>query len=439
MKKIFYLMFLVLLAFSCSKPREVDQIFGDPDKRVADTLAYVKSTLVKAPFGWRAYLSTEYSGGYGFYMQFQENDRLKMVADLDEETSSELKESTYRIRQIMYATLSFDTYNYLTMLQDPNPDVFGGQPGKGMGSDVEFDYIKTHGDTLFFEGRKFKKALVLVKAKESEAKVYTSKGYAQAIEKINKFFVENSNPYIEENGQKYQITVNNASKEAGATTILAGNKVESSSAKFYYTLDGIGCNAESPLKAGKVNIVKIAWENDKLIAYGADGRKFEVKNSVQPLIPLHLLMGTKYSKLYLPFNTLLPENSPKGTDILNRYFKGLGSGATGYVFNCGDISLAWNLANKRISFIGLASQNNCGSGWATTIVYDYTIDDATGVLKLTKRSSASGGYSAKIMDQLDDFLLNSSFKLEYVIDGKNLYAKIIGIDRPDVSMTFTLQ
>lgn len=439
MKKIFYLMFLVLLAFSCSKPREVDQLFGDPDKRVADTLAYVKSTLVKAPFGWKAYLSTEYSGGYGFYIQFQENDRLKMIADLDQETSSELKESTYRIRQIMYATLSFDTYNYITMLQDPNPDVYGGQPGKGMGSDVEFDYIKTHADTLFFEGRKFKKSLVLIKAKESEAKIYSSKGYTQAIEKINKFFTENANPYIEENGQKYQITINSNSKETGATTILPGNKVESSTAKFCYTLDGITCNVESPLKAGKINLVKMSWESDKLTAFDSIGRKFEVKNSAQPLIPLHLLMGTKYAKLYLPFNTLLPENSPKGTEILNRYFKGLGSGATGYVFNCGDISLVWNLANKRISFVGLASQNNCGSGWATTIVYDYTIDDATGVLKLTKRSGASGGYSAKIMDQLDDFLLNSSFKLEYVIDGKNLYAKIVGIDRPDVAMTFTLQ
>lgn len=49
MKKIFYLMFLVLLAFSCSKPKEMDPIFGNPDDRISDTLLYVKKTLVDAP------------------------------------------------------------------------------------------------------------------------------------------------------------------------------------------------------------------------------------------------------------------------------------------------------------------------------------------------------------------------------------------------------
>ncbi|MNY20729.1 hypothetical protein D3C86_1542290 [compost metagenome] len=71
-------MFLVLLSISCSKPKEVDPIFGDPTQRIADTLAYVKNTLVAAPNGWKAFTTTSISkGGYGFYMQFSENDRLK--------------------------------------------------------------------------------------------------------------------------------------------------------------------------------------------------------------------------------------------------------------------------------------------------------------------------------------------------------------------------
>jgi len=66
MKKIFYLMFLVLLAFGCSKPKEMDLIFGNPDERISDTLLYVKKTLVDAPHGWKAYTTTEISkGGYG--------------------------------------------------------------------------------------------------------------------------------------------------------------------------------------------------------------------------------------------------------------------------------------------------------------------------------------------------------------------------------------
>ncbi|MGE8290498.1 MAG: DUF4302 domain-containing protein [Sphingobacterium sp.] len=448
MKRIFYLMLLVLVAFSCTKPKGVDVLIGDPTERVADTLAYLKKTLVDAPDGWKAYLSTAYSGGYGFYMKFDQDDRMKMIADLTDESSSVVKESTYRIRQIMNATLSFDTYNYITMLEDPNPDAYGGQAGKGMGSDVEFDYIKTVGDSLFFEGRKFKKALVLVKASNTESKEYLNKGYSNAIKATNEFFTNNQNSYIEVDGLKYQISINSGTKEVGAMTILPGNKVVSTTTNFYYTLDGFGCamdslanfgkaNVISKLKVGKINIVKIANEGGKYFAIDENNKKYEIKNSIQPLVPLHLLIGSKYVGVYLDYKVLLPGTSADGTTIINRYFNGLANG-TPYYFNCGYFSLQWDKNNNRINLVGFTSQSNCNSGWNTTIGYNYTLDEETGIFKLTKRSEATGGYAANILDQLDDFLINSSFKLEYYVDGSNVYGKMIGIERPNVQMTFDL-
>ena len=439
MKNIFYLMFLVLLTISCSKPKEIDPIFGDPTQRIADTLAYVRNTLIAAPNGWKASTTTSISeGGYGFYMQFSENDRLKMVADLDETSASEIKESTYRIRQIMYATLSFDTYNYITKLQDPNPDVYGGAPGKGLGSDNEYDYVKTHGDTLFFQGRKFVQPLILVKASVEESKKYLNGGYLQSIKNVIQFFDENAYPYVEVGAQKYQVTMNSFSKRVTGTTILPGNKVESSTEGFYFGLEGFDITTDVGLKLGDKFITDFRWIDNKLFAFEKSGEKHEVKNSVEPLMPLHLLIGSKYSAIYLPFNVILPGTSNDGKTMIDRYFKGLGNGATGYSFNCGEISLKWNLVNKRATLTGFASQNLCAGGWGTEIVYDYILDEETGVFKFTKRSGPSGGYTAAILDQLNDFFEKSSFKMDYQIDGQNVYGKILGIEKPGVEMTFVL-
>src|SRR5699024_326310 len=109
------------------------------DERVADTLNYLKSTLASSENGWFGYTSTNKSGSYSFYIDFKQNDRLEMLSDLNNVSAQEARESTYRIRQIMSATLSFDTYNYITMLQDPAPSTIGGEAGKGLESDIEFE------------------------------------------------------------------------------------------------------------------------------------------------------------------------------------------------------------------------------------------------------------------------------------------------------------
>lgn len=440
MRKLFYIIFLVLLSVSCSKTKEVVEIFGvDPDSRVADTLAYVKKTLVDAPNGWKAHTTTKLTaGGYGFYMEFEENDRLKMVADLDDKTASKIKESTYRVRQIMAATLSFDTYTYLTMLQDPDPNSYGGVAGVGYASDVEYDYVKTHKDTLFFQGRKFAQPLILVKASVEESKKYLNGSYLQSISEVLQFFEKNPYPYVELGNQKYQITINSNLKRVTATTILPGNKVESIAEGFYFGLDGFNVTTPVGLKIGDKFITEFKWVDNKFFAIEKSGGKLEIKSSVEPLMPLHLLIGSKHSGLKLPFNIILPGTSNDGKTMIDRYFKGLGNGATGYNFNCGEISLKWNLVNKRVTLTGFASQNMCAGGWGTDIVYDYTLDEETGVFKFTKRSGPSGGYTAVILDQLNDFFEKSSFKMDYQIDGQNVYGKIVGIERPGVTMTFVL-
>ncbi|MGN0003694.1 MAG: DUF4302 domain-containing protein [Sphingobacterium composti] len=428
----------LLIVIACSKQSNVESVLGDPDERIADTLAYLKKSLVDSKFGWKASITTEYAGAYSFFILFDNNDRLKMVGDLDNQSASEVKESTYRVRQIMSATLSFDTYNYITLLQDPDPSSFGGLAGRGLGSDIEFDYIKSHGDTIFLEGRKFHQPLVLVKATEGEYTQYLNGDLAKSISKTDDFFEKNSNAYIEVDDVKYQITLDNYSKFIGADGVLPGNIVESSLSKYNYSLEGISVFDTTYLKVGSKNISEIKWIDSKLFAIDSDGTKYEFNNSQEPLMPLHLLVGVKYPFMYIPFSNSLPGTTPDGKIITNRFFDNLANRTTGFVFNCGELNLRWNSVNKRLTLGGFSSQNNCNSGWTTNIVYDYEIDNLTGVVKLTKRSEASGGYTQVILDKIDEFFVNSSFKLEYFVDGKDVYGKLKGIEKPEVEITFRL-
>ncbi|MDF2853108.1 MAG: hypothetical protein K0S31_3793 [Sphingobacterium multivorum] len=438
MKKIFYFICFVLLAMSCTKPKEVELELGaDPDSRVSDTLAYVRKTLIDAPYGWKASLTTEYSGGYGFYMQFGSNDRIKMVADLNDNTASVPKESTYRIRQIMAATLSFDTYTYLTMLQDPTPSTFGGQAGKGMGSDVEFDYVKTHGDTLFFEGRKFQKPLKLVKATKIEQESYMGGGYEEAVNKFKNYFANNPFSKLSIGDTQFEFGFDYKGK---STTLEARNSDGSFStldaAVFAFTLNGIEFVKGLPYK--DVILKEIIWEGSSLIAVDKNGKKYSVNKSNAPFRQLYEVIGTKYSELVSDYKSYLPGTSADGLTILKRFHDGLGNGAAGFYFNYGYMDLNWEKDKGIVTLIGFSSQNGGTSGWETKIVYDYTFNETTKAFTFKLKQGASGGYVGGIMDKMDSFLKTNSFTLEYYVANGVICGMLRSVQNPSITMTFDL-
>lgn len=402
MKKIFYFISLLLLSISCSKPKEVELILGaDPDSRIADTLAYVKKTLVEAPFGWKASLSTEYSGGYGFYMQFAENDRITMVADLNDQTSLKLKESTYRVRQIMTTTLSFDTYTYLTMLQDPNPDTYGGQAGKGMGSDVEFDYVKTHGDTLFFEGRKFLKPLTLVKGKNADKEAYLNNGFDKSRSSFINFL--NANPYlnitIPSIEGKIEVVFSDESRTFSFTSVSDG-EISTVEGKYNYDIGGL--NFVEPIILNGISFVNAKFEKNKLVLNDSNNKQYEVSISSVPVLPITAFFGYRdtYNAIQVVgpvmplgiisnFNTLwnnqISSYQLNGASMISMTFRLVNSqkarlevwfriGNFNYLADASyDYVMTGNLI-KLSNYIPSVSNTNWNNGWVITAVKNYFID-----------------------------------------------------------------
>src|SRR5699024_12016697 len=124
----------------------------DPDTRVSDTLKIIKNELTSAEYGWKVGLATGDKGGYGFYMKFDENDQVSMLSDFSEESATDMLTSTFRLSFNFFASLVFDTYNYITLMHDPVPGVSGGSAGTEYKSDIEYTYVRADGDSLIYDG-----------------------------------------------------------------------------------------------------------------------------------------------------------------------------------------------------------------------------------------------------------------------------------------------
>jgi len=130
MNRIFlnFLAGCLLFAVACKKD-DVENVFGQkPEERISDTLTFIRNELVNAPNGWKGGFSTGAKGGFGFYFNFKDDQTVDMLSDYSTSSGNELKSSTYRVSPLFTPTLIFDTYNYITIMQDPAPDA-GGAAG----------------------------------------------------------------------------------------------------------------------------------------------------------------------------------------------------------------------------------------------------------------------------------------------------------------------
>lgn len=445
MKKIliFSLMSLLVALFGgCQKDSYVAAFDELPQKRMEDTINYVKETLVSAPDGWVAVMPTGEGGGYGFYMTFDTEQNVQMYADLSDAMATTSYQSQYRVKADMGADLVFDTYNYITELNDPDNNVRAGY-----GGDLDFIYDHTNGDSLIFMGKRYRQQLSLIKATAAQKNIYESDGYTTAINGFKDFFVINKNAYIQlGDGTKIAIEPNStnsitAGKRITLTALTTDGNISSATAKFAFTTDQMAI-LDSGVNISGLRFVRVAWKDDTRMAiYTSTGEEYIINNSATPILPLYMLMGVKYSSLFANFKTIYPGTTTDGSAILNYYFNNLNNSALlGYSFNFGTIKLTWDLVNSRITFYGFCSQNGGSSGWNTTIVYKYTVDN-NGVYKFTLQSAASGGYVSKIMTQLDAFLLGNSVKLDYYIDAGTgiVYGALSSVETPTTVMTFVLQ
>lgn len=444
LKYLFPVLLFAILFSACKKESYVAKFDKSPQERIGEQIALVNSLLTDAENGWIATLSTGLGGGYGFYMTFDKQQFVKMYADLTNPSATDVIESTYRVRQDMGALLSFDTYTYISILNNPEPGAFGGTIRDGFKSDIDFVYDHSSADSIVFIGKRYRQNLTMVKATAAQKAKYVSGGYLTEINKFKQFFIDNPNAYFDLDNLKVSVESNgsnsqNAGKRMTLTAIYPHDSIASAVGKFAYTIDNMNIVGDG-LEFSGISFVQAKWKDATTMAlYDDNGKEYIIKNNATPLLPLYKLWGSKYNGMMSDFKQIYPGTSPDGADLINFFHLNMENAYTGYRFNFSRLTFVWNIVNKRLTLNGFSSQSgSASSGWTTAITFNYTVDES-GVYTFTLQSDFSGGYVSKAMIPLKEFILDNQISFDYFVDGTDLYGKMSSVTDPDIVMTFILQ
>ncbi|WP_312364445.1 DUF4302 domain-containing protein [Sphingobacterium sp.] len=427
MKKIFLILFAAFLVVSCKK-NDVDLVFDKtPEERISESISKLRTSLTSAENGWIGVIETNNRGAYGLYLDFNEDETLNMLmdgnADLFEKypTSDEIKKSTYRIKHVMATSLLFDTYNYLTLLQDPVPGVAGGTAGEGYGSDVEFELVKYSDkqDTIYLKGKKHDKTLLLYKATAEEKAAYAGNKYANAIKTTDAFFDPIGANYFKLNNNEVQIVINNSTKSIDFVTLdKKADTVSYVRDSYAYSVSGLDFIKNVNFQ-GK-SFTRVRLEGGKYYIYDTGGEKYLVNYSDEQIISLKYAIGVSINQLVIPgpysfpnFVPLPSWSSSFKTDW-NTYVNLCKNG--GYNLTVGNSFYDFDAVNKRINVATSIYQGT--SSFSATYQYSYVFTN-DGDIKFTK-VQASNGNAGIIVPYMDSTfhkrMLTDTFVMGYDID-----------------------
>ncbi len=285
-RSIIYLLCAVCGFWSCENKDET--VFEKTaDERLNEALGAYEKQLSGAQYGWNAVVYPGGGGSYGFYMKFDDKNRVGMYSDFSLESGKTIKESSYRLKAMQTPTLIFDTYGYLHVLADPDGNINDGADGDGLLSDFEFtiypDSVTT--DRMAFVGRKNKSKLVLTRATQAEQTAFNAGALAnaKAFDNISKYQVYFKR--ITLGGVTYELSANPVSRTIKLTW-LDGNTAKEFNTSYYYTSSGLVFT--NPLVNGSNRITgftNIGWDASKLqVSVTANGANTVIGTAAKPLI-----------------------------------------------------------------------------------------------------------------------------------------------------------
>jgi hypothetical protein len=409
MKKLFIL-FTVVVAMAGCKKSDISLFEDNPEVRLNKSATEVKTMLTGATNGWIATLPTAAGGGYSLYMTFDAAENVKMMGDLNAASQITPTTSTYRVKTVLGPELIFDTYNYISLLVDPVPSVFGGAAASGYKSDIEFTYTRSTADSLILTGKKYGQVLAMVKATAAQKASYEAGALKTAIDKFKAFFTNTKNPYIEYTsgtatlkvGMTLDFTNTLATgKRVTFTGPLADGSVATSIAKFGLTLNGADIGGDGLIFQGII-FKRFAWKDATTLAlYDSNGKEYIIKSAAVPLIEFKTVFAyngtyngiivtgrTQPAGITSGFNALwtaqIANYDLNVVSMESMQFRLINSttaklevwfvsGTTRYL---ADASYTYTIANDVITlsnYVPSVSNTNWNNGWVTTAIKNYFI------------------------------------------------------------------
>ncbi len=253
LKKTFAIILLAIATFTACKKDDQPLFNKSPDDRLNEALAAYQTKLTGAPNGWKGFVYPKSGGVYSFYFKFNDANRVNMLSSFDSASAVTLKESSYRLKALQQPSLLFDTYSYLHVLADPNPDVNGGAVGAGLQSDFEYYFDSSSADTINLVGRFNGSKATLIKATPEEAAGFANGQLATGflLNKLLTYFKR-----LTTGSERFDFNINPSTRTISLVD-ATGNLLDTLiTTKYYMTFGGIGFTR--PLVAGNQNITGIS-------------------------------------------------------------------------------------------------------------------------------------------------------------------------------------
>lgn len=400
----------LIFAFSSCQKHEAENLFDTlPEERMSAKLNELRAKLLESTDGWKATLNTGTStskGAYNFYIDFEDANNYKIQGDLNSTSSTTWQNATYRVIWAMNASLVFDTFSYLTMLQEPSSS-YGGTAPHGYRSDIEFEYISSSQDSVFLKGKKYQHDLLLTKISNAENSELNDGKLKSKIDEVTAFFANNLNSYFQIEGSdiKYSVSIDRIGRQI-ILNWMENNKVESSISSFAYSLEGIDIFKPADVKGNIINKIII---NDLKAEAKSNTQTFEIKNNSTPILPITSLFGSNAA-----FNALVINGPNLPVGIVSE-FNTLWQGQLNLYANNSATMVSCIFKLNNSSTASLLVRFNIG-GTVYLAQSDYTYTLAEGILKLSTPTSTNGNYNnGWVTTDIKNYFSGGEFKIDYSV------------------------
>ena len=284
-KPVSVFFFFCLIVFSSCKKEQTRVFDQSPDTRINDALSQYGSALTGSAAGWNATIKTGTGGIYHFHFRFNESNRVTMYADINLETATTAKESSYRLKALQTPALIFDTYSYLHILSDPNGSVNGGANGQGLISDFEFAFDSLATDSILLTGRVNGTKLTLIRATQQDLDAWQNGAWANvlAFENINK--IENYFKRVNIGGVNYDMKVDPVARTIVFTWVDGSGNVQQFVTGYYYSSSGVVFDTPFNTGSQTINGLEIvSWNaGSSVLSIKVNGTATTIAGATQPL------------------------------------------------------------------------------------------------------------------------------------------------------------
>jgi len=285
MKKNWLFVFLSIWIFSSCRKDDKSVFDKSPDERLQETLNNYRSALTGSATGWNAVITTGTGGIYHFYFRFNDSNRVFMYADVNLESATVLKESSYRLKAIQQPSLIFDTYSYLHILSDPNSAVNGGVQGAGLISDFEFSLDTLTTDSIRLTGSVNHTKVTLVRATQQDLDDWQNGNWAKVLAFQNFGKIQNYFKRMTIGGKEYEVRVDLITRTITFTWINGVGNLEQFSTGYNYSPGGI--DFITPFNTGSqtINGLEIvSWDaTNSILNVKVNGAASSIAGAIQPL------------------------------------------------------------------------------------------------------------------------------------------------------------